>query len=291
MKKILNKPLSTLARLFLGKGIIDKYFPFLNSIFKIVYVYLQPNEVKIVNLPNDIKLAVNTRDTGVGIQLLVNNKYEVAQTDLFLKVLKKGDTFVDVGANIGYYSVLASKNIGKDGEVYSFEPDKHNILLLQKNIALNNVANVKIESKAVSDKNGLIEFAEDKYNKGESSIRHNKDSTYQVESVALDSYFNNTKTIDVLKMDIEGAEINAVQGAKNIIKLSKSLHLFIELNPPSLLNYGHKREELIALLRSLNFKLDAIIDDSRNEVLPYSTYNLQRVLDHVTFCNLYAYRT
>lgn len=90
--------------------------------------------------------------------LLVKGVYEPKTTSLFKKVIREGDIVVDVGAHIGYYTLLASRLVGDTGKVYAFEPEPRNYDLLLKNLELNNVKNVVAIKKAVSNKKGTLKF-------------------------------------------------------------------------------------------------------------------------------------
>ena len=85
---------------------------------------------------------------------MVVDKYERATTDLLKDLLHPGMIFVDVGANIGYFSLLAANLVGTEGTVYAFEPEPGNHELLRKNIELNSYSNIVMIQKAVSNKSG-----------------------------------------------------------------------------------------------------------------------------------------
>jgi hypothetical protein len=89
-------------------------------------------------------------------------------------------------------------------------------------------------------------------------------------------------------MDIEGAEISALNGGKDFFKSCKQLKLFIEYNPSSIKRFGNKPELLIETILRLNFKINQIIDESRGLVLPYSEQNLRQTMEHATYCNLFC---
>lgn len=276
MEKILKK----IAKVFLGKGFIDKFAPFLIPVFERFYIASQKSEAKIVKIPNG-KLKVTTKDTSVSLSLLAKGSYEPKETELVLKKLKRGDVFFDIGANIGYYTVLASKKVGPRGRVFAFEPDFENFKQLSENVKLNKCKNVVLENKAVSDRNGRIKFKIEHLKKGES--RASKNGQISVPTIKLDNYGK----IDVLKMDIEGAEIMALRGAKKTLN-RRGIKLFIEYNPGSLEEFARGPNELLRLIRQLGFGLISIVDETRGQILPYSEMNLKSVMNHTTFCNLYC---
>jgi len=287
LRRILTKLLQQLSKLFLGKGFIDKFFPFLIPLFQKLYASLQKELTKTVSIPLDLKLKVFTKDVGVGLPLILKGQYEPKQTELFMQSLKTGDIFFDIGANVGYYTLLASKTVGKTGKVVAFEPDKENFSMLEGNLKLNNCQNVEAIDKAVSDIDGPILFNTEKNNKGESAI--SKNGKTEITSTTLDLFFSQNHLLPaVIKMDIEGAEILALKGGKNFFNSYKNLKLFIEFNPSSLKGFGNNPDLLITTLLDLNLKIEQIIDESRSLVLPYSKENLEQILKHTTYCNLYC---
>lgn len=121
--------------------------------------------------------------------------------------IKKGGLVLDIGANIGYYTLLMSKMVGESGKVYAFEPESKNFEILQKNIKLNNINNVVIEKLALSDKVGrsFIALSED------SGQHRLSDSGLEIQTTTIDTYFGNKK-IDFIKMDAEGSEYKIFRG-------------------------------------------------------------------------------
>lgn len=281
----------SLAKPLLGKGIIDKHLPIVIPLFQRVYAHLQTDTIKEVAIPLDSRLNVFAKDIGVGLPLILKGEYEKTLTTLFLTTVKAGDVVFDIGSNVGYYTVLSGKKVNATGKVYAFEPDKENAELLKKNIKLNKLSNVTSLPQAVSNKNETISFAYDDHNKGESSIAYiDSQASYNVEATTLDSFCNKYKIhkINVMKIDIEGAEVLALQGATEIVNKQKSLKLFIECNPSSLKHFGFSEVEFLKALDELGFRVQLIIDEATKSIFPYSSKNLYTVFSHTTYCNLYC---
>ena len=135
--------------------------------------------------------------------------------------IKPNDVVLDCGANDGSISLAYSKKTGVQGQVYSFEPDSENIKTFNKNKSLNdNSNNIKLIDKGIWDKEDTLVFYESG-TVGSSVIyegEHSKKITIEV--VSIDTFLENEKlkAIDFIKMDIEGAEIEALEGAVNSIK-------------------------------------------------------------------------
>lgn len=131
----------------------------------------------------------------------------------YLKVMqdniKEGNTVLDIGANIGYYTLLMSKMVGRSGKVYSFEPEPKNFEILQKNIQLNNIENVVLSNLAMSDKSGKA-FMELSNDSGQHRL---SESGIEIQTTTIDEYFKDVK-IDFIKMDAEGSEGRIFKGMK-----------------------------------------------------------------------------
>lgn len=143
-----------------------------------------------------------------------------------LNILKQnihlGNTVLDIGANIGYYTLIMSKLVGSTGKVYAFEPEPKNFEILKKNIELNKLDNVILEQKALSNIDGVtyLELSKD------SGQHRLSDHGVKVESISLDSYFGEGE-IDFIKMDAEGSEYKILKGMKNVLK-NKNLKIVTE---------------------------------------------------------------
>lgn len=144
--------------------------------------------------------------------------YEFDKQKIFSKVVSKDSIVYDIGANVGFYSLLASLLVGQKGRIVAFEPVPKNLDYLYKHISINKIKNIDVFEFAVSDKNGIATFS-----LGSNSSMGHIDSSgeLQIKTVSLDKFVLSTKTSapDIIKMDIEGAEILALHGAeKTIIK-------------------------------------------------------------------------
>lgn len=154
---------------------------------------------------------------------------------LFLKKnLKEGDVFIDAGANVGSYTLIAAKQTGKTGRVFAFEPAGEIYNRLCENVSLNKYDNIQTEKKALYDKNTTLDlFLANKMNLGMSSIYHHDTEsgiTERVEAIKLDDYIDdqNINRIDLIKIDIEGSEMHALKGMQKTLDKFKP-EILIEL--------------------------------------------------------------
>ena len=147
-------------------------------------------------------------------------------TALIKKVLKPGMTLVDVGANIGYFTLLAAK-IVEDGHVYAFEPEQTNFDLLSKSVSVNDLPNVDIYQKAICDKDGQIRlYLSDPAQPQSHSITFEEGKrSINVASTSLDSFWKSVgkPKIDFLKIHVGGAEATVLMGATELLQEAKPL--------------------------------------------------------------------
>jgi FkbM family methyltransferase len=154
----------------------------------------------------------------------LTGRYEPETQDAFIKNIKPNNTVYDLGANVGYFSLLASALIGKNGKVYSFEPIKQNFKLLANHIAINKADNIKVFEFAIADKNKKIVFTNSENPFANTYINSSPmfdiSPTIEIEGRSLDSLCFDDKLLppDFIKMDIEGAEFDALKGAEKLIK-------------------------------------------------------------------------
>jgi len=188
---------------------------------------------------------------------------EPGTVSLVKKLLKEGMTFLDLGAYRGYYTLLASKLVGEKGKVFAFEPEPENFAWLTMN--LRGKTNVNLIQKAVSNNVGTIKLF---LSPSDSSTHRiydvdGKRKSIEVEVTTLDEFFKDKPyKIDLIKMDIEGAEMKALEGMTNII--SKT-----EFYPKALQESGCSPVEFLNKLIEYGFKL-YLIDDEKESVEPKS---------------------
>jgi FkbM family methyltransferase len=179
-----------------------------------------------------------TDDKFVG-QRIALGKYEPYETELILRQVKKGDVVIDVGANVGYYTVLLANKVENTGRVYAFEPDETNFAILKKNIEADKLKNVVLIKAAVGSKNEEKILYKSKDNFGDHKLVKiplgSADSPFEerekVKVIKLDDYFKNEK-IDLIKVDTQGWEPAVFEGAKKIIEKNKPT-IFFEYSPAS----------------------------------------------------------
>ena len=200
------------------------------------------------------KMYVGVRDN---LHLSINEVYEPLETELVKKEIKKGDVVIDIGANVGYYTLIFAKLVGDEGKVYAFEPEPYNFNLLKKNIEINGYKNIILEQKGISNKNGkTILYIGAQGTGGHSFADDGTRTPIDIEIVYLDDYFKDYEgKIDFIKMDIEGAEPLAIEGMSSILNKNKNLKVMSEFAPIALNKFHVKPEDFLQLLMKNNFTI------------------------------------
>jgi len=243
--KILRKVSGTGVKMQLGlflSAIIDTFFclvcPSRASSFKVyvsglvrikdynVYFFLRKSSDDILNVLPGRELDVH---------------------DLILGLLEKNDTFVDVGANVGYYSILASKIVGKKGQVISIEPVPSTAEALNLNVKINNSRNIKIVPKVAWKSKSIVTVCvpEGHYGWASTRTRWQGSESFTVEAMPLDDVCNELVSIKLIKIDTEGSEYQVLQGAQETLK--KTRYIILELSKDS--------NRIMRVLEEASFKI------------------------------------
>ncbi|RJQ37764.1 FkbM family methyltransferase [Candidatus Microgenomates bacterium] len=197
------------------------------------------------------------------------------ETFLIKKILKKGDTVMDVGAYIdGWYSLMASKLIGSKGKVYTFEPHPDHYNLLEDNVKLNNFTNIEVIKLGVSDKAGIFGFTSAGIGSslvGKSLKKNLKKKIIKIKTTTIDKFIQEKKikNISLIKIDVEGAEMKVLKGAKQLLQQKNSPDLILEVVDGFLKNAGSSKSELLSYLNKIGYKQYEFI---HNGLKPY-VYN------------------
>ena len=252
--------------------IVTSYFFALFILEKIKYNVLI-NEKALGILVNDFngnKMLIDTQDYVVSDRILHTGQWEPYISNVLNKVIKPGQTVVSIGGHIGYHAINQSQIVGDRGHVYCFEPNPHNLKFLRANVVLNNVNNMTIYDKAAYSRNGVLRFAARK-NTGCSHVITDKTAIekdakeIEVNAVTLDDVLKHVDKIDVLQMDIEGSEPNAIYGAKDIIQRSPNLTVVQEWNVAIM--SGHSDvPTYVKFWRDLGYSFAQILDNALVEL-------------------------
>ncbi len=205
-----------------------------------------PNETVMPILQGSLKGFRWVKGSGVNAYWL--GTYEIEQQQIFTDKIKLNDTVFDIGANVGFYSLIASKIVGPEGNVYAFEPAPQNLHYLKKHFDLNSCTNSKVFVGGVSDKKSIVYFNDGSH--AATGFLSKESSGLLVPVFQLDELVE-SKTIsepNVIKIDVEGAEFDVLNGA---LKTLEKCHPTIFLSTHN----DKVHQQCLTLLRSLEYKL------------------------------------
>jgi len=195
-----------------------------------------------------------------GLRLIEGGEYEPATTRQLHQVLKPGNIFIDLGANEGYYSVIAGRIVGPEGRVISIEPQSRLQEVLRKNESLNQLNNLTFSSCAISDKEETSEIylLPDLNTSGSSmaQITRYRNETESIQTKRLETLLQEleVKHIDLIKIDIEGWEWEAIMGSPELFRSGRIKNIFLELHTHILDQRGFDYRELESLLQSAGYE-------------------------------------
>lgn len=213
------------------------------------FLDLQLNNYQVYLVPTDPRLFLCIQELASGN----------SDTKILTSFLNKGDTFIDIGANYGSYSILASRMVGAEGFVLSIEPQPHLAKAVEKSLIANSDCHFEVHQIAVGNRSDEIDLLIPYDSSGYAGIYAEHSGTYkhqkiQVPMKRFDETFNWQKFPGkvFVKLDIEGSEYACLQGAKNMIQ-ARQPNIIIEIHPDTLRASGHSGEELKQLLLELGY--------------------------------------
>jgi len=258
-KKLLFNIFKRMVYIFQGSGLGN--IPFVMAIYKFTLRFLGPSEVNIEGKNMFI-------DTGDSMSLSVNGSISSFQKKILQDEINPGDNVVTVGAHIGYFELEMSTLVGNSGKVFAFEPHPDNYKLLVKNMKLNNCKNVVTEQLAVSNSSGKTHLSSNKNSLLNRILLKNDlycdSDLLSVKSIRLDDYFKNYKgKLNLLMIDVEGAESFVIDGAKRIIHKNRNIKIVLEFCPKQMIVYGIDPTVMLDKISSMGFKLYDINEDKK----------------------------
>ena len=196
--------------------------------------------------------------------------YEPFETEILKNEIKKGDFVIDIGASIGYYTLLFAKWTGSGGKVFSFEPNPIQFSILKKNCHLNNYENITLIQKYVSNKSTI---------------------NSEIASIALDDYFNeHDYPISLIKMDIEGAEGLALEGMQKLLEKNKHIKILTEFHTSELKKFGFEPIDFLNNLQKLGFTIYNINEKNKKLEQIDNEDFLKKYTNKEIFTNLFCQR-
>ncbi len=272
--------------IFLVKQYTLKHFEESNSILLFENVLNETNfqefckRGQIARLKTDVLMELDISDVDQR-KLFFFEITEPEITNLFKKRLQKGDVFIDIGANVGYYSLLAGKLLGNQGKVIAFEPNPLIYNHLSRNIQINNLGDVITTfQSAVGEQLGKLNIYRSKGNWSGITSRFKysdllDDSSLEVPMVTLDEIVIQEKfeKVSLIKLDIEGGELLALKGSRETLK-TYSPDIIAEVSPKLLNEVGVEPKEIFQFLWDLEYRAYSIQKSEYVFIEPELTLNI-----------------
>ena len=218
------------------------------------------------------KMYVDSRDVSLAPHLMLEGYWEMEITTVIRRYIKSDSIFFDVGANVGYFSLIAGTHI-TTGQIHSFEANPDLEHLLMKSRSVNGLDRVMtINNVAIADKSGVLTLSRFADLWGSSTLNSasgaNVDKKFAVEATTLDAYAKekNLDHVDVIKMDIEGYEDKAYVGMKEIVANSPNLIMFLEFSEAG---YANAKEFYMQLSKDFAYIFGISPDCSLSRINSY----------------------
>ncbi|MCH7972658.1 MAG: FkbM family methyltransferase [Bacteroidetes bacterium] len=281
-------PASTTKALNMTNKIILKFnrlgfLGFLNYMKATVYYFLQNDLLKkkyMTRRIHDYKLSLDLADKGISRQLVKSGTREEQLRYILKNEIKPGMTILDIGANIGYYPIMEAKLAGTTGFIYAVEPSPDNFQQLLNNIKLNNLDaqfktyNIGISSSVgqerffLSTHSNLHTFIRDGFN-GSYTTKGVSDDYLEVEVTDLSTFLKDKKNVDLIRMDVEGYEVEILEGLETAISTSLfNGKIVFECHFPKYDNDKHSIRKQIEMLFRNSYKIKYMTsnDDKKSRI-------------------------
>jgi FkbM family methyltransferase len=192
---------------------------------------------EVIRKVNNCPMILNFDEEGLSKHLMIHREREISETETVKKIVRPGMCILEIGANIGYYTVLMGKLVGKNGKIYTYEPYPPSVDILTRNIGLNNLTDiVEVYNLAVSNENtiqklylgrasnvhGLINYKTDDNDSDYIEVK-----TKDIREILVDS----DRKIDLIRMDIEGHERELFNRLGSDVSPVLPARIFFEIHP------------------------------------------------------------
>ena len=196
-------------------------------------------------------------------QIAYTGLFEFHLSKIFMELAYAGGLLVDVGANYGYYSLLWA-GASKSNKVLSFEAVRDNSQALSHNVSVNHFENqIQVQNKALGKSSGQMKFnAMDNEQTTWGGLTHCEDSGFEVTVHRLDELLDNEKTIEVLKIDVEGADTWVLYGAQRLLETKRIRNIFFEENTERQQQLGIKPDDAKVFLSELGYCVENLNQNS-----------------------------
>lgn len=274
MRLVVNRTLVRFLRVIKGVTLVQSALrlPLIAPVKERAYRWISRSFVngRLERIPfSGGTLIVDPRDPWIGRLLYLTGAYEPQSFRFMDKIDLEGKTAIDVGANIGMFTVRLSQLVGGKGKVFAFEPSPSVYRILQGNIRENRLQNVTAVQAAVGACEGTAGFYVNPENSGDSCLvsEANDRASVLVRTTSLDGYLldlPNHMNVGFIKIDIQGAELMALRGMTCLLEKNQEVILYLEYEPSSLIKMGFSPEDLFLFLQGHAFKIYVHMHEDRD---------------------------
>lgn len=243
------------------------------------------NNKMVVKLGYNGMLTISSKDLSIMPSLVTTGFLEIPLTKYFINQIKPGNTIIDVGTNVGYFTILAAKLVGSQGKVIGYEANPNLLPFVQDNIAMNWLTNqTKLKNIAIYSEKTTLNFHLSEKFHGDSSTQirsqnenvNDRYTTINVDANSLDNELKGINSIDLLKLDIEGGEYNAFLGMIELLKNRKIKRIVFEWNKIML---GDTANKFIELIEEILFNYNGLLYtlNQNGEQIPATLHSITSV--------------
>jgi len=233
---------------------------------------------RVIGNVQGYKIFLDIAENGIEKYLFLYGCWEPECTRIFKEMLPKGAKVLELGANIGYYALLAARSAER---VYAIEPEPQNAALLRKNVTLNLWDDrIEVYELAASDSIGKASLyvSENRTMAKLAELSDSPEGSYiDIETTTIDEFLKDEE-VDVIRMDVEGAEWFIIKGMRNILEGIKPLILIIEVHPNFIRNYGGDPIVMLNRLLDSGFKIKYLVKSQRE-----SSISIRRCMKGIAY--------
>ena len=222
---------------------------------------------------------LDSRDISLTPHLLRQGCWEPDVTRFFLRIVKPGMRVVEVGANVGYYTLLACSLVGPTGRVTAFEANPAAVTLTRRSLLVNGFRDrATIVEMAVTDAPGTVILHQLDQRQGDGSLFDFSDdqlrfagdrvTKVEVPSTSLDAFFDRDEPIDLIRMDVEGAEPLVFDGMRRILERNPRIKIMLEFFPERIERSGRQPVKFLETIKAIGFRIQTVGSRGRLQQLP-----------------------
>jgi FkbM family methyltransferase len=226
---------------------------------------------------------VDPADLGHRFSSLNGARPEHGEAGYIVRNVKAGQTALDIGANVGLYTLLLARSVGPSGLVFGFEPGPKSYSLLLRNVTVNGYRHARVENAAVSDHSGTVDLFICRTGESDNRIAgtlldYDERDRMPVRCVSIDDYVaeKSIKSVNFIKMDVQGAEPFALRGMRATLEKNAEVQLLMEYAPAGMMLSGSNPADVLDFLEGLSFKL-FLVPEAKNEIPTTKNWLLENV--------------